>query len=191
MAERIISLSIDNLFNGNHNHPDISRFIADFSSAIYADTGKKPEMLGKLGIGPDFPVRLLVGLPQKTMTRAQRLAAEAYCATIFGRKLGDTGGLWSYRAIGWRPTNPRRKPATIADSMLDTDYMLGTGIPKSVWCNDILFSSSAFNKTNVLHYSTLMRYFLALAAYGFHDPYPFFTENTDRSPVEPPQESPV
>jgi hypothetical protein len=179
MAERITCLSIETLFDGNHNHPDIPRFIEEFSNALYTGDGKMPQMLDKLNIGPSFPVRLLVGIPQKELTRAQRLVAETYCSTIFGRIIGDIKGLWTYRA-GWSPTNKNRKPALLLESTLDVDYMLSLGITKSIWCNDILFAPTAFNPQSKPKSSTLVRYMLALAAFGFPDPYQFFTYCADQ-----------
>ena len=82
--ERITALSIATLFNGNHNHPDIPRFIDEFSTALYSGDGKVPQMLQALEIGPDFPVRLLLGIPNSEMTRKKRLIAEAFCAMTFG-----------------------------------------------------------------------------------------------------------
>jgi len=178
MAERVTCLSLDTLFDGDHNHPDIPRFIDELSGALYSGDGKVPQMLDKLSIGPDFPVRLLVGIPHKEMTRAKRLIAEAYCSMIFGRATGDTKGLWTYRQ-GWTPTNPNRKPAALMESMLDVDYMLSLGITKSVWCNDILLAPSAFETKSKARSSTLMRYLFALVAFGFPDPYQFFTERSE------------
>lgn len=174
MAERITHLSIANLFEGNHNHPDIPRFIEEFSSILYSGDGKKPQMLEKLLIGPEFPVRLLVGIPAKTLTREQRLIAETYCSMIFGRNLGDSKGVWSY-GKGWRPQNEGRTPAPIRESTLDTEWMFSLGIPKSVWSNDILFAPSAFNGQNKRLPTTMLRYLFSMVAFGFSDPHQFFT----------------
>lgn len=175
MAERMVCLSIDTLFDGNHNHPDIPLFISEFSNALYTGDGKVPMLLDKISIGADFPVRLLVGIPQKNMTREKRLISEAYCAMIFGRATADTKGLWTYRQ-GWAPANPKRVAAPLVESMLDIEYMLSLGIPKAVWRNDILYAPTALEKNNKPRQTTLMRYLFALVAFGFSDPYQFFTE---------------
>ena len=65
MAERMIGLSIDTLFGGDHNHPGIARFVEGFSTALYSGDGKKPAALAVLGVDTDFPLRLLVGIPKK------------------------------------------------------------------------------------------------------------------------------
>ncbi len=64
--------------------------------------------------------------------------------------------------------------------MLDTDYMLSLGISKSVWSNDLLLAPTAFDKNSQPRKSTLMRYVFSLVAFGFLDPYQFFTQK----PVE-------
>lgn len=174
MAERITHLSIDNLFDGDHNHPAISRFIQDFSTTLYSGDGKPPEFLAKLGIGPDFPVRLLVGVPAKTLTREQRLVAEVYCQITFGRNTGDNKKLWQH-GKGWRPHNQGRIPAPVRESRLDVEFMLNLGIPKKIWCNDILLAPTALDKNAQPREQTLLRYILALSVFGFSDPYQFFT----------------
>lgn len=177
MAERIIHLSVTKLFGGDHNHPAIPRFIEEFSSILHTGDGKKPVMLEKLGIGPDFPVRLLVGIPAKSMTREQRLIAESCCAMLLGRQAGDHAGLWSY-GTGWRPTNPSRIAAPIRDSQLDTEWMFSLGISKSIWTNDILLAPSAFQSGNKRLPSTMIRYLFAMVAFGFSNPHQFFTGTT-------------
>lgn len=179
MAERITHLSIANLFDGDHNHLDIPKFITDFSGSLYSGDGKKPAMLERLGIGPDFPVRLLVGIPQKSLTREQRLIAEAYCSMVFGRMPGDTKGLWQY-GKGWQPKNPTRRPGSLKDCQLDIDFMLSLGINKSIWCNDILLAPAAIEAAKTARPSTMMRHLFALVAYGFSDPYVFFTLPNDQ-----------
>ncbi len=179
MAERIVHLSITHLFDGNHNHPGIPQFIEAFSTALYSGDGKMPQMLERLEIGADFAIRLLVGIPQKTMTRKQRLVAEAFCVMLFGRTTGDTKNLWSYRT-GWQPKNPDRQPATLPESVLDREYMLSLGISRSIWCNDILLAPTAFAADNKPRRATSMRYLFALAAYGFSDPYQFFTKKPEQ-----------
>lgn len=181
LAGRITHLSIANLFDGNHNHPDIPRFIEEFSSILYSGEGKRPQVLDKLSIGPEFPVRLLVGIPTKVLTREQRLIAESYCSMIFGRNLGDNQGMWSY-GKGWRPQNAGRTAASIRDSTLDTDFMFALGISKSVWGNDILFAPSAFNGQNKRLPNTMLRYLFSMVAFGFSDPQQFFTA---ADPLEP------
>lgn len=178
MAERIVHLSIDKLFDGNHNHPDIPEFISEFSTNLYSGDGKKPEMLERMAIGPDLPVRLLVGVPQKSLTREQRLIAEAFVRMIFGRETSEAKSIWSY-GKGWRPSNPAQQPALLKDSRLDTDFMLSLGISKAVWRNDILMAPTAFEASCKPRATTLTRYLFALVAFGFSDPYPFFTRNDD------------
>lgn len=117
MAERMTCLSIATLFNGDHNSADIPRFISAFSEALYAGEGKKPQFLAALDITTDLPLRLLVGVPTKSLTRAHRLVAEGAVSMIFGRTLGDTKGLWS-NGRGWAPTNPQRTAAPVALSLI-------------------------------------------------------------------------
>lgn len=174
MAERMISLSIAHLFDGDHNHPGIPHFIEQFSSALYTGDGKAPRILEALNIGAEFPARLLVGIPVKRLTREQRLIAESFCSMIFGHNLGHSKGLWTH-GKGWQPVNHGREAAPIADSVLDTEWLLSLGIPKAVWKNNILFAASAFDANTKPLPSTLMRYLFGLVAFGFSDPYQFFT----------------
>lgn len=173
MAERTTCLSIATLFEGNHNHPDIGRFLGEFGSALYAGEGKKPQFLDAMGITIDMPLRLLVGTPTKSLTRQHRLIAEAAISMVFGRDLGDTKGVWT-TGNGWRPVNAGRVPAPLTSCTLDHSWMLSLGIQKSIWEKSVLFAP-AFTAPPVKSASATMRNLLAIAAYGFCDPYQFFT----------------
>ena len=177
MAERIVSLSISNLFDGDHSHPAIPEFIEEFSGILYSGDGKKPQLLDRMGIDPAFPVRLLVGIPAKLLTWEQKRVAEAYCSMIFGRPLGDSKGLWAHNK-GWKPANSSRAQAPLRDCDLDREWMLTLGISKNMWSNDILLAPTAFTGQAKRLPSTVMRYFLALVAFGFSDPHQFFTKAT-------------
>lgn len=178
MAERIISLSIDRLFDGDHNSPKIAEFLEAFGTALYAGEGRPPQILAALGIDTAFPVRLLVGIPQRALSREKRLFAEAFCGLHFGRDLGDNKGLWSY-GKPWQPTNPRATARRRAvDCELDTDWMLSLGIAKATWENDILLRRQAFAVKHAGQGAALIRHMLALAAFGFSDPYQFFVPTT-------------
>ena len=172
MAERMTGLSIDHLFEGNHNHPDIPRFIEGFSNALYSGDGKKPAALAELGVDTDFPIRILLGVPKKDLTRTQRILTEAYCSLFFGRPLGDTAGLWTARP-GWKPANPNRQAAAIDASVLDVDWMLGLGIGRSVWEKSVLASPNVLSRQ--ANSSGNIRHLLMLSVFGFSDPYQFFT----------------
>lgn len=173
MSERMTCLSVATLFGGNHNHADIPRFLGEFGRAIYAGEGKKPRFLTALDISTDLPLRLMVGVPAKTLSRPQRLLAEAAVCMVLDRDLGDVRKLWS-SGTGWRPANPARVPAPIKSSCLDHDWMMTLGISRTVWERDVLFAPMRVTDTGNRE-ATVVRQLLALAAYGFADPYPFFT----------------
>lgn len=182
MAERMIGLSIPHLFDGNHDHPDIPHFIEDFSSALYSGQGKRAAALDVLDVDNDFPLRLLLGVPEKELTRTQRLVAETYCAIFFNRPLGDAAGLWT-RKPGWQPANPGRRPAPIGGSVLDVDWMLSLGVSISTWEKKILAAPSALGRARQrlqgglapADNSETLRHLLMLSVFGFSDPYQFFT----------------
>lgn len=177
MAERMIGLSIARLFDGDHNHPDIPRFIAEFAGVLHTE-GRKPAALVHLGVDNDFPLRLLLGIPKKDLTREQRLLAEGYCGLIFDRAVGDIDALWTLKP-GWRPINPARVAAPLVESTLDVEWMLSLGITRRVWENVVLISDSALDSNNIRATQNrppaLMRYLLLLSIFGFSDPYQFFT----------------
>ena len=177
MADRIVSLSIASLFDGNHNHPGIPAFIEEFSDILYSGDGKKPQMLERLGIDRSFPVRLLVGIPAKLLTWEQKRIAEAYCSMIFGLPLGDSKGLWAHNK-GWKPVNPGRIAAPIKDCDIDREWMLTLGIQKPIWNGDILLAPTAIPGQPKRLPATVIRHFLALVAFGFSDPDQFFTKAT-------------
>lgn len=173
MTERTTCLSVATLFGGDHNHPDIARFIAEFSAALYAGEGKKPRFLSALDISTDLPLRLLVGVPTKVLPRPHRLIAEAAVSMVLGRALGDAKGLWS-NARGWAPRNPARAAAPLPACRLDREWMLSLGVSRAVWENEVLFSK-AFSEAQPGTAAATMRSFMGLAAYGFTDPHQFFT----------------
>jgi len=169
-------LSIATLFDGNHNHDRLSAFIEGFAEALHAGGGRKPQFLDAIGIDVAFPVRLLVGVPTKALSREQRLVAETYCSMFSGRNFGDCAKLWA-TGKGWQPKNPGRVPGSIQDSRLDVDWMLSLGIGRATWERSILISDGAMMRSakGMVAGSTTLRHLLALAAFGFRDPYQFFT----------------
>lgn len=181
MAERMTSLSIATLFDGDHNHPGIPAFITGFAEALHSGSGRKPQLLEVMGVDVEFPVRLLLGVPKKDLTRQQRLIAEAYCSMFFGRNLGDTAGLWT-SGKGWRPQNPDRVPAPIQESTLDVKWMLSLGIGRTTWDKSILFSDAALARAEggQIAATTSIRHLLALTAFGFSEPHQFFTATQAR-----------
>lgn len=187
MAERLIGLSLKTLFNGDHNHPDLPRFIEGFSKAIHGGDGKKAQAIDWLGIDTHFPLRLLVGMPKKDMTREQRLFAEAWCSIFFGKPIGDRDGLWTLKPV-WTPTNPNRTPdntGPLNESILDVDWMLSLGVSRGTWENIVLHSTAAISSVqrgeNTAGRS--LRHYMMLSVFGFQDPGQFFIkQSTPRNP---------
>lgn len=179
MAERLSGLSIEKLFNGNHDHPRIPEFIEGFSRVI--GEGRSPKAMTSLGVEKDFPLRVLLGIPQKELGRKQRLLTEAYCGVFFRRNMGDLLDIWTNKP-GWKPSNPRRNAAPLDRCVLDIDWMLKLGVGKSIWENDVLGSTGAFARADTPwpEYVTI-RQLVLLGAYGFSDPYQFFTDATSDS----------
>lgn len=177
MAERMIGLSIDKLFAGNHNSPLISAFIVNFSETLYSGDGRRPQFLSDFKIDIDFPVKLLVGLPKKLLTREQRLLAEAYTSHFFSMPLGKgMDEIWTSRPA-WNPSNPSQITAPAPESKLDVDWMRTIGINNAVG-DLILLSPSAMHRAHLKqNTSTTLRYVLALSVYGFPDPYQFLTSS--------------
>lgn len=181
MAERMIGLSVNTLFNGDHNHPGIPQFITGFSKTLYTGDGRRPEILNTLGVDVDFPVRLLVGVPKKDLTRPQRVLAEAYVSHHFGTPIGTGDTIWTQRP-GWKPINASRASAPIDKSALDVSWMLQLGISKAIWENLILQSPDALTRSSKQHASfyTTTRQLLMLSVFGFSDPHQFFTSRPSK-----------
>lgn len=175
MSEPLIALSIDALFAGDGGHPDIARFIAEFSETLYPG-GREAELLRRLDLTPGFPARLLLGLPESALPLAHRRLAEAFCVDVFAAS--PQGELWTSRPA-WRPHNPQRTPAPLESARLDEAFCLSLGISKNVWRSEILFSTTALQGRPPTSPQAVKRDFLALAAYGFPDPWQFF-HPTDR-----------
>lgn len=174
MAERTIALSIDKLFDGNHNHPKIAEFIDGFTHAIRSgDGGRIPSASMEFKVDTSFPLRMLVGIPKKLLTREQKLLTEAYCSYFFGTTLCAQPDVWHSRQ-GWKPTNHNRVAAPLNNSDLDTEWMLSLGINRLVWEKHVLITPNAFSNKSTT--SSTVRHLLALSVFGFCDPYQFFTE---------------
>lgn len=174
MNERTVCISIATLFGGDHNHPDIPDFLREFAAAIYAGEGKKPKFMAALDIAADFPLRMMIGVPADSLTRSQRLLAETGISLVLGRHLGDTYNLWA-TGSGWQPTNPRRVSAPVTESRLDQDWALSLGVARSIWEQDVLLGQAMAPAATNNRATAVMRQLLALGAYGFADPYQFFT----------------
>lgn len=175
MAERMTRLSITHLFDGNHNHSRIPAFLQGFGETLHPN-GRKAQFLDALQVDRDFPIRLMVGIPTKDLSREQRLLAEAYTAMFAGQPFGEVKGLWT-SGKGWQPTNPGRVPASAEDSLLDVAWMLSLGVAPVVWERNILLSADALTRAEKGYPggSASIRHLLALSIFGFADPYQFFT----------------
>lgn len=171
----IYRLNIDTLFGGDDNSPAITKFVEQFSTALYAGRGGLPMLLRRLSIGPDFPMRCLVGLPKEDFTTPRRVLAEAYCQHILGV---DVSGLWTTERE-WKPTNPNRKVAPLENCVFDIEWAQTLGLPRGRWEDDVLMSAGALNRQSASdeRFNQNTRQLLALAIYGFSDPWQFFTAN--------------
>lgn len=181
MAERLIGLAIDELFAGDHNSAAIVPFLEGFSQAIHSGEGRKTAALTNLGVDIDFPLRILLGVPKVSLTREQRLLAEAYCSLHFRLPFGGAAKVWTTKP-GWKPVNPRRVEAPLAECTLAVDWMLQLGISRFQWDQHVLKSDGALDRAERgrLPAGTATRHLLLLSIFGFQDPLQFFT--TDRRP---------
>lgn len=172
MAERTIALSIEKLFDGDHNHPKIAEFIDSFSHTIHSGDGRLPAFSSAFKLDTVFPLQLLVGVPKKLFTREKKIIAECYCAHFFNLPLRDQSDLWHSRK-GWSPINTNRVQAPIGQSKLDSEWMLSLGIGRAIWEQSVLITPGAFRNASSI--SSTTRHLLALSVFGFSDPYQFFT----------------
>lgn len=166
-------LNIHTLFDGDDNAPAITSFINQFGEVLYAGKGSPPALLKQLNIGPDFPLRCLVGIPEEEFTTAKRVLAEAYCEYMVG---ADISTIWTNERK-WLPANPNRVIAPLERCVFDTEFALTLGLSRARWENDILMSTGALTRppSRDGNFGQNARYLLALAVYGFSDPWQFFT----------------
>ncbi len=174
MAEKIIALSIDKLFEGNHNHPGIAEFIEGFSRTIHSGDGGLSSASTAFKVDAAFPLRMLVGIPKKLLSREQKILTEAYCSYHFNLPLRDQPDLWQTRH-SWKPVNPKRVEAPLNQCEMDTEWMLSLGISRAVWEKSVLITPGAFS--NKSSSSSIIRHLLSLSVFGFSDPYQFFTSH--------------
>lgn len=172
MAERIIALSIDKLFGGDHNHPGIAEFIDGFSTTIHSGDGGIPSASTAFKVDASFPLRMLAGIPKKLLTREQKILTEAYCSYHFSLPLRDQPDLWQSRQ-GWKPANPKRVVAPLNQSELDAEWMISLGTSRTTWEKSVLIAPGALSKKSTPQ--ATIRHLLALSVFGFSDPYQFFT----------------
>ncbi len=176
-VEPMIGLSVDTIFGGDHNSPDIFSFFSDFSNLLMQESGKYPQWAVNYGVTRELPLRLLLGMPLRTLTVAQKRVAEACCYLLY-RRTGDS--LWTDKPI-WNPTNHSRVDAPLEKCQIDIPFMLSLGISTSVWENNVLLHNGGLSDLGrksdcgLLRPATLTRNFVALAVYGFPDPLQFFT----------------
>lgn len=176
-VEPMIGLSVDNIFGGDHNNPEIFSFFSDFSNLLVQESGKYPQWAVNYGATRELPLRLLLGLPLKQLTIAQKRIAEA-CLYLLYRRTGDS--LWTDKPM-WNPTNRSRIDAPLEKCQLDIPFMLSLGISTTIWESNVLMHSGGLSDLGrksdlgLMRTTTLTRNFVALAVYGFPDPLQFFT----------------
>lgn len=173
MEMKSFRLNVDTVFGGDDNTPAIATFIEQFSEVLYAGKGSPPALLKQLNIGPDFPLRCLVGIPEEDFTTPRRVLAEAYCEHITGADISD---IWTSERK-WLPKNTGRKIAPLERCVFDAEWALTLGLPRARWESDVLMSTGALNRQPGRDgsFNQNARYLLALAVYGFSDPWQFFT----------------
>lgn len=178
-------LNVDLLFDGNDNNPRISDFIEQFGAVIYGGKGGVAKFLGNLKIRPDFSLQCLVGIPENEFSPDKKALVEAYCMHILDIDGYKAANIWTADRI-WRPINPKRTPCDLGDSVIDVDWMTSLGLVRGRWETYILQCSSTilmrqdrFPKREDMFIENT-RLLLALATYGFIDPWQFFIENKRR-----------
>lgn len=166
-------LNVDTVFDGDDNAPSIAAFVDQFGEVLYAGKGSPPMMLKQLNIGPDFPLRCLVGIPEEDFTTPRRVLAEAYCQHITGADVSD---IWTTDRK-WLPINPTREIAPLERCVFDAEFALTLGLSRARWETDILLSTGALSRQQSREgsFNLNARFLLALAVYGFSDPWQFFT----------------
>lgn len=169
-------IDVDYVFSGNDNSPLIAEFVSSFSAVLYSGKGGTATFLKHIKITPDFPMRCMVGIPEEELTPQTRLLAESYCQHFMQLK---TRELWTSERL-WQPKNLSRVDAPLDQCMFDEDWMKTFGLSRGRWESDILMSSSALSRQEKFPnrkgvYEQNARLLLALAVYGFSDPWQFFT----------------
>lgn len=169
-------IDVDYVFGGNDNNPLITDFIKQFSDILYSGKGGTPTFLKNVKVSPDFALKCMVGIPEEEFTPARRALAEAFCQHFMKMKTHD---LWT-TSRPWTPANPLRVEAPLYKCICDEEWILTFGLSRGRWESDILMSTSALvrqakfpNRDGIFEQNA--RLLLALAIYGFADPWQFFT----------------
>jgi hypothetical protein len=177
----VICLNMRALFDGNHNHRLIAPFLAEFHRVLYNNqVGGLPSPALRLVGGWDLPLRAMVGQPEGGLLHGEMSAVEAACSLILDRPIHATSNLWVRNRSGWMPSNPASSAGDLAGKWLDTDWMTGLGVPKPVWQKFVL-GSDVWERPKWQNSkeppARPSRMFISLAAYGFSDPWQFFTDD--------------
>lgn len=179
-------LDIDVLFDGDDNNPAISSFIESFGSIVYTGKGGPSKFLGGLKIDPDFSLKCIVGIPEEEFSHPKKSLVEAYCQHILGADIFKQGeSIWTTERH-WQPTNKNRSTRGLGLSLIDVEWMTSLGLVRGRWENYVLMVSNSIltrqdklpNREDMFIENTRM--LLALASYGFIDPWQFFTDNKHR-----------
>lgn len=165
---------------GDDNSPAIATFIEQFGEVLYAGKGVPAAMLKQLGIGADFAMRCMVGIPDAEFSREKRVLAEAYCEHLAG--CSNRASVWINDGA-WQPKNAKRRETRLEQSCFDVQWALSLGLNQSRWESDVLLSPGIFSRQAGRQiasngFGQNARLLLALSVYGFSDPWQFFTAST-------------
>lgn len=165
----------------NISREDVLRFVHAFDVLInHSGPGTKSAFIKGLDVQVADGLRICLGVPEAWLTESRQQVAEAVYSYVFDKPFSFDKSIWT-DAPSFTLKNPNRSDdPLLTNSVIDREFMESTGFKLSVWEECIL-------KTNLTSYFNRIangdsvgdqnyRMLIALAVFGFSEPYEFFTE---------------
>lgn len=159
---------------------DVWRFIHAFDVLMsQSGPGSKSAFIKGLDVQATDGLRVCLGVPETWLTEARQQVIEAVYSYVFDRPFSFGHTVWT-DTPSFTLKNPNRSDdPLLTHSVIDRDFMMSMGFKLSVWEECIL-------KTNLTSYFNRVvngdpvgdqnyRMLIALAVFGFSEPYEFFT----------------
>lgn len=154
-----------------------AQFTTTLTALFDNGKGRGSNFAAALPLRESDALRVLVGVPDNWLSDERQLLCEAVYNHAFARPFAARPELW--QAPAWQPQNPARVAAPLAESVFDEAFAQSLGIRLSVWEKEILIADlGSYRQRQRRGESTAdanLRFLIALAMFGFADPWQFFT----------------
>ena len=159
---------------------DIQKFLSNYSAMVFSGQGSKGNFVKNLKLKESDSLKVLLGVPDTDMTTGFQQIMETAFAFSYGLDFGAHPEIWTSKP-NLSVTNSNASTCSdLANVALDLEFIKSFGFRTAVWENEILHTRMQSYRDRIDRgqdvSSQNFKLMMALAIFGFSDPYQFFTD---------------